>query len=338
MNRFGLAMVSCLLVINIGPTQAQEAASSAERRPPVYELDEPDRPRSDIGMPIASFLLPGLDQWIEGQQTSAVLYSTVAVGGLLYSESIEKNNALVEVAEHADGTKHTFDSRSLDQKDVAGRKYLLGQLVYQGSGGMSAYHSFRTAALSRRSKGQYEFLPTDETPLDVFKAPFQFHYLTELTTIVPLGIIGTLSAIQLSQDPPEDAEYARTSFEGSDAFFAGAYSYNAGTHEEAMFRGWIMPVMAEYWRSPFWSNAAQALLFSASHLNNNPRPIPQLLLGYHLGYVTQKNSWYIGEAVFIHTWWNVIAFATQFSYRRVHDDNHASIAPALWLPPFSIVF
>jgi len=335
----------CFLFLALGlvfecgaPAFGQAAASADGRRPSVYDVDEPDRPRSDIGMPIASFLLPGLDQWIEGQQPSAALYSSAAVGGLIYAGNVEANNGMVKVVEHADGTKHDVDAKGLDQKDVAGRKYVLGTLIYQGAGGMSAYQSFRTAALTRRSQGQYEFLSADETPVDVFKAPFHYQYLTRWTTIVPLGIIGALSALQLSQEPPEDAGYERTAFRGSDAFFTGAYSYNAGTHEEAMFRGWIMPVMSEYWDSPFWSNTAQALLFSASHLNTNPRPIPQLLLGYHLGYVTQEDGWNIGEAVFIHTWWNVIAFATQFSFQSTHSDDHKAAIPPFWLPPLAIVF
>jgi membrane protease YdiL (CAAX protease family) len=114
-----------------------------------------------------------------------------------------------------------------------------------------------------------------------------------------------------------------------------------------MFRGWIMPVMYEAWDSPFWSNAAQSLLFAAAHLPTNPAPLPQLLLGYHLGNVTMKNQWRIGESVFIHVWWDVLAFAGAYHYKQKKDEDDAdstdgrirvAAAPVLWLPPLQFHF
>ena len=98
--------------------------------------------------------------------------------------------------------------------------------------------------------------------------------------------------------------------------------------------------MREYWDSDFWSNAAQSLLFAAAHLNTNPQPIAQLLLGYHLGYVTQKNNWTLGESIFIHTWWDVIAFSTIYHYKQAEPENEAvqRLKPVLWLPPLQFAF
>jgi membrane protease YdiL (CAAX protease family) len=307
-------------------------------------LDDPDRPRSDIGIPLVSFILPGFDQWWEGQTGYAAAYTGVAIGGLAYSAHVMAANDL-----DADGTKADEDEEDgetaddeeetrLDQKDVAVRKATLGSLIYQGSGGFSAYHSFRTAVRSRKANDQYDFLEYEETPGDVLLAPFQFQFLARPTTFIPLGIGAGLAYLILHSEPGEDME--RAPFTSADAFFTGAYSYNAGTHEEAMFRGWIMPVMREYWGSDFWSNAAQSLLFAAAHLNTNPQPLPQLLLGYHLGYVTQKNSWRLAESVFIHVWWDVLAFATIFNYREAHqdDDKASRLLPILWLPPLELHF
>ncbi len=53
-------------------------------------------------------------------------------------------------------------------------------------------------------------------------------------------------------------------FQGSDAFYSGAYSYNAGVGEEAMFRGWLMPVFHQKFDSPFWANATTSVLFAQS--------------------------------------------------------------------------
>jgi membrane protease YdiL (CAAX protease family) len=272
-----------------------------------------------------------------------VWYSAVAVGGVLYASSISTANDLAEREkerrEEAKERGDDPDENGLDQKDIAERKTTLGLLLYQGAGGMSAYHTFRTAARTRQEHGQYEFLQADDTPADLLAAPFHFSYLTRVTTIIPLAVIAGISALQLSTPLEDDSDYERASFTQADAFFSGAFSYNAGTHEEAVFRGWIMPVMREYWDSDFWSNAAQSVLFAAAHLSTNPQPLPQLLLGYHLGYVTQRNHWSLGESVFIHTWWDVMAFVTQYHYKqRAPEDKKDLIKPILWLPPLEFAF
>ena len=79
---------------------------------------------------------------------------------------------------------------------------------------------------------------------------------------------------------------------------------------------------------------------ASSHLNTNPQPIAQLLLGYHLGYVSQKNNWTLGEAIFIHTWWDVIAFSTIYHYKQAEPENEAvqRLKPVLWLPPLQFAF
>jgi membrane protease YdiL (CAAX protease family) len=310
-----------------------------EERSSVFAVDDPDRARSDIGAPLLSFVLPGFDQWYEGQTDAAVIYTVTALGGLVYAANILDANPQPEPEPTAAGTEEEKEeNETIDSKDNTQRKYVLGNLLYQGSGGFSAYHSFRSAVRTRQPRGQYEFLTQEETPLELLAAPFDFSYLGRSTTLIPLGIIGALSYLTLSSEPADDLE--KDTFTGADAFFTGAYSLNAGTHEEAMFRGWIMPVMHEYWDSTFWSNAAQSVLFAAAHLNSNPQPIPQLLLGYHLGYVTQKNSWTLGEAIFIHTWWDVVAFATIYHYKRAEPENEAvqRLKPVLWLPPFQVAF
>lgn len=336
------------------------AAESAPAVPPAKSSlftprRDPDRPRSDLGIPFVSFLLPGFDQWWEGQYGSAGAYTGIWLGSSIYAATVAGANGLntrgepvdeegnkIEKDEDGDGKP---DEVQLDQKDVAVRKVILGGLLAQGAGGMSAYQSFRTAARSRQSQGQYGFLTYDETPVDLLKAPFDFSYLKRSSTYVPLAIGAALAGLILSSDPGEDME--RTRFNGADAFFTSAYSYNAGTHEEAMFRGWMMPVMYEYWGSPFWSNAAQAVLFAAAHLGTNDMPLPQLFLGYHLGDVTQDDGWRLGEAVFIHVWWDVLAFTTAYHYKRKPLEPEADsilgdVAKArrltLWLPPLYVHF
>lgn len=326
--------------------QGSEGAPAASASKSVFAVgSEPDRPRSVFWMPLVSFLLPGFDQWWEGQSTSAALYTGAALGGLTYAETVraadnvetnpdkKKKDDTTSTGETSESQEEEEDETALDSKDVALRKYTLGYLVYQGAGGLSAYHAFRTAVRTRKAKGQYDFLKYEETPLDILAAPFHFQYLARPTTYIPLGIGAALAYLILGSDPPE--HYERTGLTSADWFFTGAFSFNAGTHEEAMFRGWLMPVLAEHVMSPFWSNATQAGIFALAHLSTNPQPIPQLLLGYHLGYVTQERGWRLGEAVFIHVWWDVLAFATMFSYRKKQTDEVSRLLPppVLWLPP-----
>ena len=324
---------------------AEAASNPADGESSVYSLRRsPDRPRSVFWMPLVSFLLPGFDQWWEGQYLSAAAYSGVAMGGLVYAQSVaaadnlvtdskkRKENAANEQSESQE--KEATDT-SLDSKDVALRKYTLGTLVYQGAGGMSAYHAFRTAVRSRKALGQYEFLKYEETPLDVLTAPFHFEYLSRPTTFIPLGIGAALAYLMAVSEPPKDLEKSRLS--SADWFFTGAYSYNAGTHEEAMFRGWLMPFLTQQGMSPIWANVSQSALFALAHLGTNSFPLPQLLLGYHLGYVRQKTGWRLGEAVFIHVWWDVLAFASAFSYSKKQTEAAARLLPppVLWLPPLT---
>jgi membrane protease YdiL (CAAX protease family) len=328
---------------DVSPAKSGEKVRAFDSSP-FSVLDDPDRPRSDIWSPALSFILPGFDQWWEGQYGYAATYTGVAIGGYAYASHVAQANNLNQDGSADDDAedetaddKDEEDKTGLDQKDVAVRKATLGMLIAQGAGGFSTYHAFRTSVRTRKAHDQYEFLAYEESPGDILLAPFQFKFLARPTTFIPLGIGAGLMYLYLHSEPPEDME--RTSFTSADAFFSGSYSYNAGTHEEAMFRGWIMPVMREYWGSDFWSNAGQSLLFAAAHLNTNPQPLPQLLLGYHLGYVTQKNDWRLAESVFIHVWWDVLAFATIFHYRQAEDDETASrILPVLWLPPLEFHF
>ena len=319
-------------------------ATSPERgaKSSVFAVDnEPTRPRSDIFIPLVSFFLPGFDQWWEGQYTAAALYTGAALSGYLYQSATVAANDLVYAREvrkqqqAKNGSDQSNNDAGFDQKDVAERKYTLGGLVAQGAGGMSAYHSFRTAVRTRQAHGEYGFLTKEESPLDIFAAPLHFQYLARPTTWIPLTIALALAGLQVRGEPPVGMQHDTLS--SADWFFASAFSYNAGTHEEALFRGWIMPVMRDSWGSDFWSNAGQSVLFALAHLGTTSVPLPQLLLGYHLGYVTQRNAWTLGEGVFIHTWWDVLAFASTYSY-KLKNPGAVNLTPVLWLPPFETVF
>jgi len=344
-----LGLLQGLPVPGFAAPQTEDPPSATDEDFYAPERD-PDRPRSDIFMPFFSFLLPGLDQWWEGQRGSASAYSGVALGSLVYVNNVARSNGLIkdkgrddegDKNEDEDHKDESENSDGLTSKDLVKRKLMLGSQVYQVAGGFSAWHAFRTAAYTRQGdgpgQGQYEFLDYEETPGQVLLAPFDFSYLKRSSTLIPLAVGLGLAGL-IMQAPHEG--YQRDRFSAQDALFTSTYSFNAGTHEEAVFRGWVMPVMMESWQSPFWANVGQSTLFALAHLGTTPVPLAQLLLGYHLGEVTQKNHWTLGEAAFIHTWWDVIAFATMWQFRKVADKETAAALPppVLWLPPLDWKF
>lgn len=340
-QKFLLALVLCCALFpgaSLSSGQSGEAVESGEAVSPFSLKRDPERARSDFLMPLTGLFLPGFDQWWEGQYGFGAAYSGVWLGGNYYASSVATRNDLDgQIARRRQASRDAGEKDedfAIDGSDVTVRKYLLGQLIGQGAGGFSAWHSFRSAVRSRRTGDQYAFLGLEESPGDVLLAPLQFKHLTKATTIVPLAIAGILGAVVLHAETPDNFE--RSAFNSSDGFFATAYSWNAGTHEEAFFRGYLMPLIAEYTGSDFLANLSQSTLFALAHYNTNPRPLPQFFLGFHLGSVSQRRNWTLSEAVFIHTWWDIIAFGVAYHYKQSAPEGVA--AAVMWLPPLSLAF
>ncbi len=290
----------------------------------------PEFNQSDILLPMGSFLLPGMGQWTSGQYVYASAYSAAAVGGILYSK-----NSNLDISEKS--YQEEENENGLASKNTAYRKMVLGLQTYQAVGGLSLYHSFRTAANLRKDNSkQYEFLEKSDTPAEILSAPFQFKFLKNTSTWLPLSI-EALAGTWLANHPAPGWEQDK--YQKDDAAFTAAFSYNAGTHEEAAFRGWMMPVLREYWLSDAGANGVQATAFAFAHLGSNPVPVTQLVLGWHLGNVTIGNHWSLQESIFIHTWWDVIAFASVYHNKRIKNRSSTNSAPAsLHFPPIQIFF
>ena len=293
-----------------------------------------DPPRNAFFVPFFSIILPGLGQYIEGQVQEGAIYTGLALAGSAYAGF---NGAKVE--EFQESTEYqTMTDAEKENRNTHGeyeRKFGVGSQLQFAAGSFSAYHSFRSRALSHQRVGGYKFLTKEETPTDLLLAPFDFKYLKRSSTYIPLAIVAGLSLISRPTDS-EDEEYETDSLSNSDIAFSLVSSYGAGTHEEVLFRGWVMPLLHEQMNSPVWSNVVTSILFAAAHLGSISVPLPQLLLGYHLGNETQDNQWTLAEAIFIHTWWDVIAFTSIYQYKK--REPGAAITPVLWLPPFEMTF
>ncbi len=274
--------------------------------PSEFKLSRNDmKPRNVFFPALASLVLPGFDQYWERQIPYAVGYSGVAVTGYGI------------LSHYAEKLRLASDDREieLDSLDNDARMAMFGGLIAQGAGGMSAYHSFRTAAIShQRLTGKYSFLKEHDSIGDIFAAPFKFGFLARATTYVPLLVGLSLNVLIYDELTNNQAdEHDTRSLEPADYFFLSAFSYNAGTHEEAVFRGWLFPMFHEMGLNKHLANVVQAGLFAALHISDqNKVPVVQFASGLLDGYITIRNGWSIQEAVFGHVWWNVMAFSTGY--------------------------
>lgn len=265
--------------------------------------------------PMFSVLMPGVNQAWEKQWAQAGLYAGIGFLGsqVMFSSNITEEE-LKEVEE--DG----FNDTEFDKY----RQYQLGAQIYSVAGSLSAYASFQSSVKYRKEKlGEYEFIKKQETVDEILTAPFEFSFIKRKTTWIPLSVIAGLVVLSDGM--------SMGNFQGSDAFYTSAYSYNAGTSEEAMFRGWLMPMFHQKFDSAFWGNATTSVLFAAAH-GFNPAPLPQLAMGYYLGWLTQKNDYSIQESVFVHVWWDVFAIAA--TYMDGESDNDEMIYLPLYLASF----
>jgi membrane protease YdiL (CAAX protease family) len=297
-----------------------------------YETQSERADASDIALPLISFFLPGAGQWVRSQAVSGAAYSLAALGGTAYAVNASKD---VQADELQD--------LDIATGNVAVRKYLLGLQTTQAAGGLSLYHAFRSAVWQRQKFGEYQFLGDGDTPKDILMAPFRFDYLTRSSTWIPLAIGGLANWYLISH--PQSGYY-RKPLRREDPWFAGGFSYNASTHEEALFRGWLMPVLHNAGMSMTMANISQASIFALSHLSSTSIPLPQFFLGLHLGSVTLRNSWTISESVFIHAWWDVFAFIGNYQLAKKSPNtsfiqsSQTKTMPSIpiMLPPLNVQF
>ncbi|MBM4304162.1 MAG: CPBP family intramembrane metalloprotease [Deltaproteobacteria bacterium] len=257
---------------------------------PYFEPPNKDlTPRNYIVPPLLSFLIPGADQWVEGQFKPAGLYtSTGALGAVLLTQA----------------KKTTPDNRYRD----------LAWSFYFTAGGLSAYHSFRTALTTRIPNGEFSFMSsTPERPSELLEAPIDLTYLGRWTTLVPLGLA---AGVFFVVTPTKSDETTAASLD--DGFYAGSVGYLTGIGEEAFFRGFVLPVLYEYTGDQKLTLGLSSLLFALGHGLKVSHFVTAFFFGLYSGWLTQENNWSIGEVTFIHTWWDIMAFVADYTNHRKH--------------------
>jgi membrane protease YdiL (CAAX protease family) len=298
-----------------------------------FRLREPERERSDTLVPIASFLIPGFGQWVEGQYEYAAGYSLGAVAAVAYGSYHRRK---VDAAYRDDTNDELLPRNSSHNTHPGVLRTNLGYQTYFTLSCFSTYHSFRSAVRTAKN-GRYSFLLHEESPADLALAPFNFSYVLRPTTFVPLLIGAGILASTLAASRNDLEEHGKErSYQNENTLMAVPLSYNAGTGEEALFRGWFMPLLRANTGSDFYANGINALVFGLGHLSaTNRAPLFQAAFGYYLGYLSQRNGWSLGEGIFIHAWWDFFVVSASYAVSSL-DKRRAS--PIIWFPPLEISF
>jgi membrane protease YdiL (CAAX protease family) len=261
--------------------------------------------------PTASYWLPGLDQWRYGAYGEAGAYGAVALAG--HAWELDQRPKL------------TPDSSPL--RDATGRRVNGALNLWHAAGGFSAYRSFRYEVAD---DPRFADLPPANEPGGLLLAPWRFdRYATRWTTL--LAVAGAAAMQGLYRALPPARGYEKLSprtITGADAGMAVALSASAGANEEAVFRGYLFPALRAETGSALAANLIQGGLFAAAHLRSTPLPLPQLTLGLFEGFVVERDGWRLGEAVFIHAWYDIITLLGSSLYRKK--------PAAVWLPAVNI--
>jgi membrane protease YdiL (CAAX protease family) len=276
--------------------------------------------KSDFWLPAPSMFLPGFGQYFQGERAGLGYTGAAFTGIYLVADGASR------LRDHDGG----FDASKLfDGEDWGVREYILGAMLYQGSGFLSAYSVFRSSVPRfQKEDGRYRFLKAQESLGEMALAPVRFGHLGKASTFVPLGLLaGVLTYLVI--DDRSTHSGSDWTFSADDLAFSGPLAYNAGLTEEAVFRGWLLPVAYEYSGRTWWfANGAQAGLFALAHYSSaNPVPWPQFLLGWHFGSLARKNGWTLSESIFLHAWWDGALFLAQaLTTRRVNGTSAFRIA------------
>jgi len=294
LNRRSFALIFAL-AFSLAISQAKAANKKAFLFPPLF-----------------SAILPGFDQWWENDNQTAAAYTGTALLGL----------GITSLA--MDGKSDVTSDGLLSGSDRE-RWAIVGTQMAFTAGLLSARESFVNAYKTR--KEDFAFITAEESTWDILKAPFRFEFITRPTTFIPLVALVGLLAYEIHTD---DLQFH--SMTASDALFTTAFSYGAGTGEEAFFRGYVLPVAQHYTGERWVSNTLQALLFAFAH-RITPLPWVQFVGGWWSGFVVQESGGAISEVVFEHFWWDVLAFGTYYLTK-----DRTSGTARLSLPPLVIRF
>ncbi|MBI4421578.1 MAG: CPBP family intramembrane metalloprotease [Gemmatimonadetes bacterium] len=270
-----------LLTATAVPLNAQgDSVTPAIQRPPWG---------AEFKLPALSFLVPGVGQYAQHAAGPGAAFSATAVLGMGLFFTGDTAAALHQALPRSAGGQQAF----------------LGAQLYQTAGSLSAYDSFRRSLPSLRRVGKHQFLEHHEPLGALFTAPFDLRFLGRWTTWLELAYTGVIAVILVSEETRPGKLYQP--YKARDAAFGAGLSLQAGIGEEALFRGWLYPVLHQAVGRRMWlSNSIQATTFGLLHAPN-AGPFALVIAGWawYQGWLTRKNGWSIRESIFHHFWYDV---------------------------------
>lgn len=284
-NTFGLAMSwSSRFLMLLLAAAARPAAGQAPPAPDSAKAP----PGAELLLPIGSFVLPGLGQYVQGAPLAGLGFSTTAVLGVAISQTGNP------VTPALGGLPRKGDDQLANQ----------GAHLTVTAGALSAYDAFRRAIPALQREGKYRFLPRDETVGDLLSAPFDVRFLSRWTTWLDLGYTAAVVGLVLGQ---RDDGVGYEPFRWRDAPFVTSLSFNAAVGEEAWFRGWLLPLFHQNLGKRFWvANGLQAAIFAGLHVPQAEEVAVAIgAWALYEGWLVRRNDWSIRESVFHHFWYDV---------------------------------
>jgi membrane protease YdiL (CAAX protease family) len=105
---------------------------------------------------------------------------------------------------------------------------------------------------------------------------------------------------------------------GSDVAFSAGVAYNAGVGEEALYRGYVLPIVRQHVGGREWvANGLQAAVFAAAHGSFSPAAFASHFgFGYYAGYLANHNHGSLRQVVFTHFMWDAVALSGAFLTRQ----------------------
>jgi membrane protease YdiL (CAAX protease family) len=249
---------------------------------------------AEIGIPLGSFLVPGLGQYLQGAPLLGAGFTGAAVAGY---------------ALYLGGDQDAASAADLPH-DAAGQRAYVGAVLATAAGGLSAYDSFHRSLASLQQQGKYRFVTAHDSPGSLFLAPFDVRMLQRWTTWIDLAQTAAVVALVLHDRTP-GGQYLP--FQTRDGVFVASLAYNTGVGEEALFRGWLYPMLHQKTGGHMWlSNGLQATVFGALHIPR-AKGYAVVIAGWAFweGWLTRRNGWSVRESVFHHFWHNVAVGAAE---------------------------
>jgi hypothetical protein len=282
------------LALPSAPAVAQDRTADGTSGSVVATVPVPPR-GAEFWAPFGSIVLPGLGQYVHGRPWVGLGYTATAVAGLMVGHDAPSLSQL---------PRHPEDQLQLSAIHLA-----------QTAGMLSAWDAFHRPMQAHRDAGRYGFLGDDEDLGDLLTAPFDVRFLGRWTTLVDLAFTGFVTAWVLEN---RNQGEVHPPLHGRDVAFATSLSLNAAVGEEALFRGWLLPMLTQK-SGRFWvANGLQAAIFGSLHGAQADSFALVIGLGaFYSGWVTRRNDWSIREVIFQHFWYDVAVVTAEL----LRDDS-----------------